>query len=113
MSPFSGQAAELDKVSIQFKWFHQFQFAGYYAAKEKGFFAEEGLDVELREYSRESDPISDVLSGKAEYGIADCPSSCNWNSQRPNLREDLAHLVDNTKRRICGIASAGSPLFSV
>ena len=43
----------------------------------------------------------------------DCPSSCNWNTQRPNLREDLAHLVDNIKRRVCGIASAGSPWFSV
>ncbi len=37
----------------------------------------------------------------------------NWNSQRPDLREDLAHQVDNTKRRVCGIASAGSPWFSV
>ncbi len=45
--------------------------------------------------------------------IIDCPSSCNWNTQRPNLREDLAHLVDNIKRRVCGIASAGSPWFSV
>ncbi|MBF0195428.1 MAG: transporter substrate-binding domain-containing protein [Magnetococcales bacterium] len=61
----------LDKVSIQFKWFHQFQFAGYYAAKEKGFFLEEGLDVELREFSPKSDPIADVVSGKANYGIAD------------------------------------------
>jgi len=37
----------------------------------------------------------------------------NWNTQRPDLREDLAHLVDNIKRRVCGIASAGSPSFSV
>ncbi len=48
-----------------------------------------------------------------EYIIFNCPSSCNWNTQRPNLREDLAHLVDNIKRRVCGIASAGSPWFSV
>ena len=27
----------------------------------------------------------------------------NWNNQRPDLKEDLAHLVDNIKRRICGI----------
>jgi hypothetical protein len=37
----------------------------------------------------------------------------NWNTQRPDLRENLAHLVDNIKRRVCGIASAGSPSFSV
>ena len=37
----------------------------------------------------------------------------NWNTQRLDLREDLAHLVDNTKRRVCGIASAGSPWLFV
>ncbi len=36
-----------------------------------------------------------------------------WNNHRPDLKEDLAHLVDNIKRRICDIASAGFPLFSV
>jgi hypothetical protein len=33
----------------------------------------------------------------------------NWNTHGPDLKEDLAHLVDNVKRRICGIASAGFP----
>jgi hypothetical protein len=37
----------------------------------------------------------------------------NWNNHRPDLKEDLAHLVKDIKRRICGIASAGSPVFSV
>ena len=41
------QAAEgrLEPVTIQLRWSHQFQFAGYYAAKEKGFYAAEGLGV--------------------------------------------------------------------
>jgi len=33
-----------------------------------------------------------------------------WNNLRPDLKEDLAHLVQDIKRRICGIASAGSPI---
>ena len=37
----------------------------------------------------------------------------NWNNQRPDLKEDLAHLVQDIKRRIYGIASAGFRLFSV
>ena len=37
----------------------------------------------------------------------------NWNNQRPDLKEDLAHLVQYIKRRVCGIASAGLRLFSV
>lgn len=60
-----------EKVSIQLKWFHQFQFAGYYAALEKGFYAEEGLDVELRERDPTTSNIDDVLEGRAQYGVAD------------------------------------------
>jgi two-component system sensor histidine kinase/response regulator len=37
---------ELEKVSIQFNWFHQFQYAGYYAAKAQGFYQELGLDAD-------------------------------------------------------------------
>jgi ABC-type nitrate/sulfonate/bicarbonate transport system substrate-binding protein len=33
------------QVTLQLKWFHQFQFAGYYAAKEKGFYAAEGIST--------------------------------------------------------------------
>lgn len=37
------------QVSIQLKWVHSFQFAGYYAAVEKGFYRDVGLDVTLKE----------------------------------------------------------------
>ena len=37
----------------------------------------------------------------------------NWNNQRPDLKEDLAHLVQDIKRRICGVASAGFPLINL
>ena len=42
-----------------------------------------------------------------------CPSSCNWNKERVDLKEDLAHLFGYVKRRICGIASAWFPLSFV
>jgi NMT1/THI5 like len=38
-----------EKVSLQLKWSHQFQFAGYYAALEQGFYKSAGLDVDIRE----------------------------------------------------------------
>lgn len=37
------------KVVLQLPWKHQFQFAGFYAAEARGLYAEQGLDVELRE----------------------------------------------------------------
>ena len=42
-------AAALDAVSMQLKWKHQFQFAGYYQAIEQGFYRDAGLDVTIRE----------------------------------------------------------------
>ena len=63
--------SSLETVNLQLKWFHQFQFAGYYAAKEKGFYADEGLDVQIHERSKEASVVSQVLSGEAEYGIGD------------------------------------------
>lgn len=67
----SGSLASAETVRIQLKWFHQFQFAGYYAALEKGYFAEEGLQVELIERDIRRNNIQQVLAGEAEYGIAD------------------------------------------
>jgi len=67
-APASGN---LERVTLQLKWFHQFQFAGYYAAIEKGFYREEGLEVVLRERNPQVDPVNDVLSGNADYGITD------------------------------------------
>ena len=69
MMSFHLQAKET--VTLQLKWHHQFQFAGYYAAVEKGFFAEEGLDVKLLERDQNRNNIIQVLSGEADYGIAD------------------------------------------
>ncbi|WP_207682014.1 PAS domain S-box protein [Desulfonema magnum] len=56
-------------VVLQLRWFHQFQFAGYYAALEKGFYREAGLEVTLQEGGYEIDTIDEVLNCCAEYGV--------------------------------------------
>ena len=61
----------LEKVRLQLKWFHQFQFAGYYAAIEQGYYAEEGLEVELLERNLDKSVIDQVISGEADYGVGD------------------------------------------
>ncbi|EAR11362.1 ABC transporter substrate-binding protein [Reinekea blandensis] len=64
-------ADELEAVSLQLKWRHQFQFAGYYAAVEKGFYADAGFDVTLIEHRGGSDLFEPVISGEAQFGLAD------------------------------------------
>lgn len=60
-----------EKVTLQLKWFHQFQFAGYYVAKEKGFYSEVGLDVEIKERDFKFNNIEQVINNQAQYGVAD------------------------------------------
>jgi diguanylate cyclase (GGDEF)-like protein/PAS domain S-box-containing protein len=61
------------KIRLQLKWRHQFQFAGYYAAVAKGYFEDEGLQVELLEGSPGIDPAASLLSGEAEF-VVDSPA---------------------------------------
>jgi diguanylate cyclase (GGDEF)-like protein/PAS domain S-box-containing protein len=58
-----------ETVTLQLKGSHQFQFAGYYAAIEKGYYQAVGLDVKLREAHPGEDPIAAVLKRKAEFGV--------------------------------------------
>jgi PAS domain S-box-containing protein len=60
---------ELEKVSIQLLWKDQFQFAGYYIAKEKGYYRDVGLDVELKKFDFKKNIVDDVLHKKTTYAI--------------------------------------------
>jgi len=60
----------LTPVTVQLKWTHQFQFAGFYAAIENGYYEEVGLDVTLIEASPEINPVTEVSAGRADYGVA-------------------------------------------
>lgn len=62
-------ARAMESVSLQLKWSHAFQFAGYYAALEQGYYREAGLDVRLLEAGPGIDPLESVLSGQAQYGV--------------------------------------------
>jgi len=62
-------AVARETVTLRLKHVHQFQFAGYYAALEQGYYREAGLDVTILEGADGGEPERDVLSGRAEYGV--------------------------------------------
>jgi diguanylate cyclase (GGDEF)-like protein/PAS domain S-box-containing protein len=64
-----GVSNALENVTLQLKYMHQFQFAGYYAALDKGYYRDAGLDVSIVEGRNGSEPETNVLSGRAQYGI--------------------------------------------
>jgi PAS domain S-box-containing protein len=57
---------------LQLKWWHQFQFAGYYAASIKGYYAQQGMDVKIMAGNKNRSPVREVLSGRATFGVTDC-----------------------------------------
>ena len=65
--------AELKPIRLQLQWFPQAQFAGYFAAKDKGYYAEEGFDVTILPGAVEIVPATVVAGGQAEFGISWVP----------------------------------------
>ncbi|WP_371867521.1 EAL domain-containing protein [Duganella guangzhouensis] len=58
----------VEKVTLQLKHVHQFQFAGYYAAQELGYYRDAGLEVRILEGTDGNAPERAVITGRAEYG---------------------------------------------
>ncbi len=70
---FPGQAKAQEKIILQLRWDHQFQFAGYYAALWQGYYSDAGLDVEIRSVfepgGKYHNVIKEVSEGRAHFGI--------------------------------------------
>jgi len=62
-------ASDLKKVTLQLSWFDQFQFAGYYMAKEKGYYRQLGLDVEIRPFKFGIDIPKDVHDNTINFAV--------------------------------------------
>lgn len=61
----------LRDVRVQLKWRHQFQFAGFYAAIEQGYYRDAGMNVELIEYAPGITPIDQLMGGNVDFAVAD------------------------------------------
>ena len=66
---FGQSLSKLDKVTLHLQWLDQFQFAGYYVAKEKGFYKEFGLDVDIKKFTITQNIVDEVENNPGTYGI--------------------------------------------
>ena len=73
VSSMGAQAA--DKLVLQLKWVTQAQFAGYYVAKDKGFYRDAGLDVEIRPGGPDINPSQVIAGGGADVVVDWMPSA--------------------------------------
>ncbi len=68
-------AAVAEEVKLQLKWVTQAQFAGYYVAKDKGFYKEEGLDVTILPGGPDIAPSQVLAGGGADVMLDWMPSA--------------------------------------
>ena len=62
----------LKPITLQLQWKHQFEFAGFYAAKAKGFYQQAGLDVNILPYTPGDEaPVNKLISGAADFAVGD------------------------------------------
>lgn len=86
-APTEEACTELMPVNLQLQWFVQAQFGGYYAAKDKGFYEEQCLDVTILEGGVDIVPQTQLAQGAADYAIA-------WVPKALASREQGAGIVD-------------------
>ena len=103
------------KLVLQLRWDHQFQFAGYYVAQWKGFYKNEGLDVEIRSAFKDGkiiDGAEEVSRGRADFGIGAANLLINADSgMRLNL---VAAIFQRSAVEYCTLArTQGNSVFDV
>lgn len=69
LNSFVLSSNELRKTSIQFMWLDQFEFAGFYMAKEKGFYKELNLDVEFKKFDSQINLVDEVINGNSDFAL--------------------------------------------
>ena len=97
---------DLAPVTIQLPWVTQAQFAGYYAARELGFYAEEGLAVAILESEGDIQPAEAVAAGDAEFGVAWLPNTLIANEQGAAL-VNIAQIFQRSGTVLVSFAEAG------
>jgi NitT/TauT family transport system substrate-binding protein len=75
LAALAAGAASAEDVTLQLKWVTQAQFAGYYVAKEKGFYDEEGLDVTILPGGPDISPTQVMAGGGADVTVDWLPSA--------------------------------------
>ena len=63
------QTSSIEKVALQLGWKHQFQYAGFYIAKEYGFYQDVDLAVSIKEFDHSIDIVNEVISGQVNFAI--------------------------------------------
>ena len=82
-----GKDGQLDKVNLQLKWLPQSQFMGYYVAASKGYYKDEGIDINILPGGSDIIPEQNVYNGVADIGVTWVSSLMTYQAQGYELQE--------------------------
>lgn len=91
----SADSAGLTPVTLQLQWVAQAQFAGYYAAVDQGYYADEGLDVTIAEGGADIVPQDVLASGDVDYAISWVPKVLGSIEQGADIT-DVAQIFERS-----------------
>lgn len=60
----------LTKITVRLQWLHGAEFAGMYVAREKNYYKDAGLEVDLKEEEDGLDINKEVFNGVVDYGVS-------------------------------------------
>ncbi|GAB2985964.1 ABC transporter substrate-binding protein [Actinotalea caeni] len=102
----NGGGGDLTPVKLQLQWLPQAQFAGYFAAVDQGFFADEGLEVEIVPSGGDIVPQDALASGNVDFCIAWVPKVLGSIEQGANLT-NVAQIFQRSGTLQVAFADAG------
>lgn len=107
----TASADEGKNIRLALQWYPQTQFAGYYMAKEKGFYAANGLNVEVLHGDADSDSVDLVTSGQAEFATAFLSTAMErWSKGAPLV--NIAQIVQRSALMLVARKDSGIKTIS-
>ena len=105
-STASGDCSQVDSVTLQLQWFIQAQFAGYYAAQDQGFYADQCLDVSIVEGGVDIVPQQQLADGAVDFALAWVPKALATREAGANI-VDIAQVFQRSGTLQVSFADAG------
>ncbi len=95
-----------DRVTLQLKWVHQAQFAGYYVALEKGFYQDENIDLEILPAGPGIDYFKTLEDGDADFAVVR-PEGIFLERQKGNLIKAVATIYQKNPFLMISLKESG------
>jgi len=107
----SAAAQELTKASLRLKWLASAQFVGYYVAKDKGWYAEEGIDLTINPGGPNIIGENMVAAGTDTFGHAGGAATLLQARSKNLPLVGIAMLFQETPYRFVALPESGITTF--